>query len=113
MSANVDLTGAQLTDTLTFGDRVVLSSEANHRITRVTLLPGQSLPPQRLPHHCEHWFVVQGEAKVSVGCQHIKLHAGESISVPAQASHSITSVGGESLVYIEIQMVNPLLTAIF
>ena len=46
-----------------WGDYVVLSDEPDHKVKRITVLPGKRLSYQRHARRAEHWFVVQGRCR--------------------------------------------------
>ena len=81
----------------------VLSDEPDHKVKRIVILPGKRLSLQRHQHRAEHWYVVKGDALVSLGEGQVRLQAGESVDIPLKAVHRIENRGKENLVFIEVQ----------
>lgn len=102
----------------------VLSDQHNHKVKRITVLPGKRLSLQRHQHRQEHWFVVEGSALVVLSTpadgsapvaetfqhgseqlqlSHHPLSAGQAIDIPHRAVHRIGNTGSGNLVFIEVQ----------
>ncbi len=81
----------------------VLSDEADHKVKRITVRPGKRLSLQRHRRRSEHWFIVRGEALVTLDEREVPLGEGGSIDIPRGAAHRIANVGEEDLVFIEVQ----------
>ncbi len=86
-----------------WGDYVVLADEADHKVKRITVLPGKRLSLQRHQHRQEHWYFILGEGLVTRGDDEIAVRAGSSIDIPLRTKHRIANPGSEPLVLIEIQ----------
>jgi mannose-1-phosphate guanylyltransferase / mannose-6-phosphate isomerase len=54
-------------------------------------------------HRAEHWVVVRGAARVTIGDKVQILHENESIYVPSGASHRLENPGKIDLELIEVQ----------
>jgi mannose-6-phosphate isomerase-like protein (cupin superfamily) len=93
----------EITDHRPWGHYTVLADEANHKVKRIVVLPGKRLSLQRHQHRAEHWFVVKGEAKVTLDEQQVPCGAGRAIDIPLGTKHRIENVGAEELVFIEVQ----------
>ena len=65
--------------------------------------PGHRLSRQRHTHRAEHWYVVQGQARVSHGDDEITLAIGGTVDIPKGTWHRLENAGAEPLVVIEIQ----------
>jgi mannose-6-phosphate isomerase len=90
-------------DTRPWGRYEVLSDEPSHKVKRITVEPGHRLSYQRHAQRSEHWFVVAGDALVTLdGVEHA-VATGEAIDIPLGAAHRIENKGGEPLVFIEVQ----------
>lgn len=81
----------------------VLSDEKNHKVKRITVYSGARLSYQRHARRAEHWYIVQGEAQVTLDGKEISLKAGEAVDLPRGTWHRIRNVGPENLVFIEVQ----------
>jgi mannose-6-phosphate isomerase len=76
---------------------------ADHKVKRLVVSPGRRLSYQRHSHRAEHWFIVNGEALVTVDGSVTTVRAGEAIDIPLGAAHRVESVGTVDLVLIEVQ----------
>ena len=86
-----------------WGHYEVLSDEPDHKVKRITVMPGTRLSLQRHRRRSEHWYIVRGEAVVTLGRQEIALAAGESVDIPRDEVHRVANPGQEDLVLIEVQ----------
>ena len=73
------------------------------QVKRITVLPGASLSLQSHFHRSEHWIVVEGTAKVTVGDEIQLLSENQSVYVPVGAVHRIENPGRIPMVFIEVQ----------
>ncbi|ANI77342.1 MULTISPECIES: mannose-1-phosphate guanylyltransferase/mannose-6-phosphate isomerase [Sphingobium] len=73
------------------------------QVKRITVLPGASLSLQSHFHRSEHWIVVEGTAKVTVGEEVQLLSENQSVYVPVGAVHRIENPGRIPMVFIEVQ----------
>ena len=96
-----DATGAR--ETRPWGSYDVLDDEPTHKVKRIEVLPGSRLSYQRHQQRAEHWFVVSGEAVVTLDGVVRNLAAGEAIDIPSGAAHRVANAGGVPLVFIEVQ----------
>jgi mannose-1-phosphate guanylyltransferase/mannose-6-phosphate isomerase len=74
-----------------------------YQVKRIVVNVGQKLSLQMHHHRSEHWIVVKGHAKVTVGRANRLLHANESIYIPLGIKHRLENVGEEALCLIEVQ----------
>ncbi|MFQ5443800.1 MAG: phosphomannose isomerase type II C-terminal cupin domain [Nitrospinales bacterium] len=81
----------------------VLSDESDHKVKRIVIFPGKRLSLQRHQQRAEHWYVVKGDALVSLSEEQVRLRAGQSVDIPLRAVHRIENCGTENLVFIEVQ----------
>jgi mannose-6-phosphate isomerase-like protein (cupin superfamily) len=82
---------------------VLDDGEADHKVKRLVVNPGQRLSYQRHSRRAEHWFVVSGEALVTLDGQSITVKPGQAIDVPLGAAHRVENPGSVPLVFIEVQ----------
>ncbi|UZW54143.1 mannose-1-phosphate guanylyltransferase/mannose-6-phosphate isomerase [Sphingobium sp. JS3065] len=73
------------------------------QVKRISVLPGQSLSLQSHFHRSEHWIVVEGTARVTVGEEVTLLTENQSIYVPAGAKHRLENPGKIPVEFIEVQ----------
>ncbi len=87
-----------------WGSYTVLQEGNRHKIKRITVHPKQKLSLQMHYHRSEHWVVVSGTAKVTIGDQESIVHEGESIFVPKSSIHRVENPGIVLLEIIEVQV---------
>lgn len=74
-----------------------------HQVKRIVVRPGGVLSLQSHVHRAEHWIVVSGTARVTIG-ETVRLVAeNESIYVPLGAVHRLENPGRVDLHVIEVQ----------
>lgn len=73
------------------------------QVKRIQVDPGASLSLQSHKYRSEHWIVVSGVAKVTVGDQIENLTEGQSVYVPVGKIHRMENPGKEPMVLIEVQ----------
>jgi mannose-1-phosphate guanylyltransferase/mannose-6-phosphate isomerase len=82
-------------ETLVLGDRF--------QVKRIHVNPGGSLSLQSHVHRAEHWIVVQGTAKVTVGEEVSLIAENQSVYIPLGAKHRMENSGRVPMVLIEVQ----------
>lgn len=73
------------------------------QVKRIHVHPGAALSLQSHLHRAEHWIVVQGTAKVTVGDAVSLVTENQSIYVPLGAKHRLENPGRLPMVLIEVQ----------
>ena len=73
------------------------------RVKRIEVDPGGILSLQSHLHRAEHWVVVSGTARVTVGEEVRLLSENESVYVPLGATHRLENPGRVTVVLIEVQ----------
>jgi mannose-1-phosphate guanylyltransferase / mannose-6-phosphate isomerase len=86
-----------------WGNYTTLEEGARYKIKRIVVKPGQSLSLQLHHHRSEHWVVVSGTAKVTVGDKTELLSANESTYIPIGETHRLENPGKMDLAMIEVQ----------
>ena len=86
-----------------WGNFTVLDEGDGYKVKRIEVLPGKRLSYQKHARRAEHWFIVRGEAKVTLDGREIKLNAGEYVDIPVGAAHRIENPGELKLIFIEVQ----------
>ena len=87
-----------------WGSYTVLDEMKGSKIKRIAVQPGEKLSLQLHHHRSEHWVVIRGEAKVTVGEQVSTVRKNESIFVPKQTRHRLENPGTELLEIVEVQV---------
>jgi mannose-6-phosphate isomerase len=86
-----------------WGSYEVLEDADGHKVKRIVVTPGCRLSYQRHTHRSEHWFVLQGDADVTLDDVLITAAAGSAVDVPAGTAHRLGNSGNSPLVIIEVQ----------
>ena len=82
-------------DSIDQGDR--------YQVKRLTVKPGGRLSLQLHHHRAEHWVVVRGTAKVTVGEVERLVAENESVFIPVGIKHCLENPGKTPLEIIEVQ----------
>lgn len=86
-----------------WGTYTVLEEAPNFKVKRIEVLPGKRLSYQKHSQRAEHWFVVEGTAKVTLDGKDITIGAGQAIDIPIGAAHRVENPGDDDLIFIEVQ----------
>jgi mannose-1-phosphate guanylyltransferase / mannose-6-phosphate isomerase len=86
-----------------WGNYTVLEEGPRYKIKRIVVNPNAKLSSQMHYHRSEHWIVVSGTAKVTIGDKEIFIHENESAYVPKSAVHRLENPGKVLLEMIEVQ----------
>jgi mannose-1-phosphate guanylyltransferase / mannose-6-phosphate isomerase len=92
-----------LTSKRPWGSYSVLEEGPRYKIKRIVVKPSAKLSLQMHYHRSEHWIVVKGTAKVTIGDKESILHEDESIYVPKSNFHRLENPGKVPLEIIEVQ----------
>ena len=69
----------------------------------LTVNPGQRLSLQKHKHRTEHWTVVSGTARITVGTNISDVTENNTVLIPANSVHRLENTTPEPLVVIEVQ----------
>jgi mannose-6-phosphate isomerase len=86
-----------------WGTYTVLEEDRGFKVKRIEVLPGKRLSYQKHSQRAEHWFVVEGTAKVTLDGAEIMVRAGEAIDIPIGTAHRVENADDENLIFIEVQ----------
>ena len=86
-----------------WGSFTVLDEGKGYKVKRIEVLPGKRLSYQKHARRSEHWFVVEGMAKVTLDGEEIILKTGETVDIPIGTAHRVENPGTELTIFIEIQ----------
>ena len=89
-----------------WGSYTVLEEGSTFKVKRIEVLPGKRLSYQKHAQRAEHWFVVEGTAKVTLDDRDLLIAAGEAIDIPVGSAHRVENPGNEDLIFIEVQRGN-------
>jgi mannose-1-phosphate guanylyltransferase/mannose-6-phosphate isomerase len=87
-----------------WGSYTVLEIGSRYKIKRIAVNPGAKLSHQLHHHRSEHWVVVLGTARVTVGEKTYNVHPNESTYVPISTRHRLENPGKVPLHIIEVQI---------
>jgi mannose-1-phosphate guanylyltransferase/mannose-6-phosphate isomerase len=80
-----------------------LATGSRFQVKRIHVNPGAALSLQSHFHRSEHWIVVEGTAKVTVGDETRLVTENQSIYIPLGAVHRMENPGKLPMVLIEVQ----------
>jgi mannose-1-phosphate guanylyltransferase/mannose-6-phosphate isomerase len=86
-----------------WGSYTILEEGARYKIKRIVVNSGERLSLQMHYHRSEHWIVVMGAAKVTIGDKEVFIHENESAYVPKSTLHRLENPGKVPLEMIEVQ----------
>jgi len=86
-----------------WGSYTVLEAGNRYKIKRIVVKPGAKLSHQLHHHRSEHWVVVAGTARVTIGDKIYNVHPSESTYVPISTKHRLENPGKVLLHLIEVQ----------
>ena len=73
------------------------------QVKRIVVHPGAALSLQSHYHGSEHWIVVEGTARVTVGDEVKLVTENQSVYIPLGATHRMENPGKVPMVLIEVQ----------
>lgn len=75
----------------------------NYQVKRIVVNPRMSLSLQLHRRRSEHWTIVEGTARVTVGDKVFELTANQSTYIPAETRHRMENPGDQPVTFIEVQ----------
>jgi len=81
----------------------VLADEKTYKNKEIVVYPGKRLSLQRHRRRSEHWYILSGQAVVTLDNTKTTLTAGQSIDIPRGSLHRIENTGTDDVSLIEIQ----------
>ncbi|MCC6006972.1 MAG: mannose-1-phosphate guanylyltransferase/mannose-6-phosphate isomerase [Rhodobacteraceae bacterium] len=76
---------------------------ARFQVKRIVVKPGAALSLQSHHHRAEHWIVVEGTARVTIGEEVQLVAENQSVYIPLGALHRLENPGKLPLTLIEVQ----------
>jgi len=86
-----------------WGSYTVMNTGFGFKVKLVQIHPHKRLSLQRHLERSEHWVVVEGEAKITVGRDVFYRKSNESIYVPKKGVHRLENATDKSLKIVEVQ----------
>lgn len=74
------------------------------KIKHICVYPGKRLSLQSHYKRSEHWVMVKGTGKVTLGKDDLILHKNQNIYIPKETLHRIENIGEENLEFVETQI---------
>jgi len=74
------------------------------KVKRIAVYPGKRLSLQSHNYRSEHWVMVRGSAKVTLGTDEIILQKDQHIYIPLKTLHRIENIGEDLLEFTETQI---------
>ncbi|MDR2696724.1 MAG: mannose-1-phosphate guanylyltransferase/mannose-6-phosphate isomerase [Deltaproteobacteria bacterium] len=84
-------------------ETLVLDEGGRFQVKRIEVKPGAALSLQYHHHRAEHWVVVRGAAKVTLGDKEKLVRENESVYIPIGERHRLENPGLLPLVMVEVQ----------
>lgn len=86
-----------------WGSYAMLGEGPGYKMRRMVVNPGEKLSLQLHYHRSEHWIIISGTARVTVGDTEQMLHENGGIFVPQSTKHRLENPGRIPLTMIEVQ----------
>jgi mannose-6-phosphate isomerase len=86
------------------------SAAAGNKVKRICVQPGQRISLQKHAQRAEHWVVVRGTARITLGqpdgetFKEFDLHVGQHCDIAVGQVHRLSNLGHEPVEIIEVQM---------
>ena len=74
-----------------------------YKVKRIEVLPGKRLSYQKHAQRAEHWFVVEGAARITLDGKESLLNPGDYVDIPVGSAHRIENPGEVKMIFIEVQ----------
>jgi mannose-6-phosphate isomerase len=86
-----------------WGRYEVLQESSGHKVKCIWVSPGKRLSYQRHQKRAEHWFIVQGDARITLNGDIFEMGAGDSIDIEIGELHRIENIGTTDVIFVEVQ----------
>ncbi len=86
-----------------WGSFTVMEEGLGYKVKQIEVSPGSRLSLQMHQHRAEHWVVVQGTAKVTIGSDIKLVTSNQSVYIPLKTAHRLENPEAEPLRIIEVQ----------
>ena len=80
-----------------------VSEVPGNKVKRIRVHPGQQLSLQRHRQRAEHWVVVLGTARITVGERVVDMAAGQHVDIAVGEVHRLANLTGEPVEIVEVQ----------
>ena len=103
MKTGMTAENTPLYDERPWGSFTVLDEGDGYKVKRIEVLPGKRLSYQKHLQRAEHWYIVQGTAKVTLDDVEIIKKTDEVVDIPIGTKHRVENPGKELVIFIEVQ----------
>ena len=86
-----------------WGHYTVLLDTSDYKVKEILVKPNNRLSYQLHHKRSEHWYIVQGEAVITLDDKEIVVKKGEYIDIPVEHKHRIANNGEQDVIFIETQ----------
>jgi mannose-1-phosphate guanylyltransferase / mannose-6-phosphate isomerase len=87
-----------------WGNYTILEEGPRYKVKRIVVDPQQRLSLQWHHHRSEHWIVVKGSAKVTIGEKEQIIEENQSVYVPKKGTHRLENPTDTPIELIEVQV---------
>ena len=87
-----------------WGSYTILEEGPRYKVKRILVAPHQRLSLQWHHHRSEHWVVVKGQAKVTIGDKVQIIEENQSVYVPKKGIHRLENPTDSPIELIEVQV---------
>ena len=86
-----------------WGNFTVLDEGEGFKVKRIEVSPNKRLSYQKHARRAEHWFIVQGTAKVTLDGKETFFSQSQAVDIPLGTAHRVENPSEDLLVFIEVQ----------
>lgn len=86
-----------------WGHYKILAESDSYKSKEIVVLPGKRLSLQRHQRRAEHWYILSGQAQVTLDDQTFELLPGQSVDIGRAVKHRVANRGTEKVRFIEVQ----------
>ena len=80
-----------------------VSEVPGNKVKRIRVHPGQQLSLQKHHQRAEHWVVVLGTARITVGERVVDMSAGQHVDIAVGEVHRLANLTAEPVEIVEVQ----------
>jgi glycosyltransferase involved in cell wall biosynthesis len=81
----------------------ILADDDTYKSKEIVVFPEKRLSLQRHQRRSEHWYIIDGQPKITLDDKTFVLAPGQSVEIPKGALHRIANLGLKNVRFIEVQ----------